>query len=340
MLHAGVGIQHDLAGGVGDQPDRQRHRELAAAGLGELPATQPGPDEVQLRFGHRAFQAEQQPVVEAGRVIEPVLVADQGVGEGADLQQPMPVGVVAGQPGDLEPQHDPGAAHADLGDEMLEAFAVSRRGTRLSLVAVDGHDLLDRPTQRDGPLPQRVLTGARFGVVEHLTQRRLAHVEVGDAGQMPGGDLGDGGLDDAHRRSPRPQTRQRHGGEHTDDPVGVDRRHGWGTRWSRRSGRLPRSGPRRDAVALQHRQPQSPACGVAAQGAVTQLLVTLDIGAVADALIGPLRPRRETIGPAPAPPNEGAPGSRTARRSRRPDRPTAATGPPRAAGGRRPRPRR
>jgi hypothetical protein len=38
VLHAGVGIQDDLAGWVGHQPDRERHDQLAAAGLGELAA--------------------------------------------------------------------------------------------------------------------------------------------------------------------------------------------------------------------------------------------------------------------------------------------------------------
>ena len=48
VLHAGVGVQHDLAGRVVDEPDGQRHVQLAAAGLGQLAAAQPGPDEVQL----------------------------------------------------------------------------------------------------------------------------------------------------------------------------------------------------------------------------------------------------------------------------------------------------
>ena len=104
---------------------------------------------MQLGLGHRALEPEQQPVVEVGRVIEPVLVADQRARERADLEQPVPVGVVAGQPGDLEAEHDPGAAHADVGDEPLEPFAVGGRGAGLALVGVDDDDVLDRPAQRD-----------------------------------------------------------------------------------------------------------------------------------------------------------------------------------------------
>ena len=90
----------------------------------------------------------------------------------------MPVGVVTGQPGDLQAQHDPGPAHTDLGDKTLEPLAVSRRGTGVALVTVDDDDPVGRPTERDCPLAQRVLTGGGLGVREHLAQRRLADVQV------------------------------------------------------------------------------------------------------------------------------------------------------------------
>jgi hypothetical protein len=37
-----------MVGRVVGEPDGQRQLELAAAGLGQLPAAEPGPDEVQL----------------------------------------------------------------------------------------------------------------------------------------------------------------------------------------------------------------------------------------------------------------------------------------------------
>ena len=59
LPHAEVGVEHDLVARVVDQPDWQPHLQLAAAGLGQLPAAQPGPNEVQFGLAHRAFQAEQ-----------------------------------------------------------------------------------------------------------------------------------------------------------------------------------------------------------------------------------------------------------------------------------------
>ena len=46
----GVGVEDDVPGGVVGQPDRQRGDQLAAAGLGQDPAAQPCPDEMEFCF--------------------------------------------------------------------------------------------------------------------------------------------------------------------------------------------------------------------------------------------------------------------------------------------------
>jgi hypothetical protein len=84
-LDGGVGVEDDVPGGVVDQADGQRHDQLAAAGLGQDPAAQPGPDEMELILADLPFHAQDQAVVEVPRVVEAVLVADQGAGHGADL---------------------------------------------------------------------------------------------------------------------------------------------------------------------------------------------------------------------------------------------------------------
>ena len=98
------------SGSSGSRPSSSPHTsptgsasaQLAAGGLVADPALQPGPQHVQLRLAHGALQPQQQPVVERARVVEPVGVGDQRVGHPAQVQQPVPVGVVAGQPGDLQ----------------------------------------------------------------------------------------------------------------------------------------------------------------------------------------------------------------------------------------------
>ncbi|HEX6527114.1 MAG TPA: hypothetical protein VF070_44940, partial [Streptosporangiaceae bacterium] len=74
-LDGGVGVEDDVPGGVVDQADRQRHDELAAAGLGQLPAAQPGPDEMELCLADLPFHPQNQAVVKIPRVIQAVFVA-------------------------------------------------------------------------------------------------------------------------------------------------------------------------------------------------------------------------------------------------------------------------
>jgi hypothetical protein len=54
-------------------------------------------DEVQFGLRHCPLQAELEPVVEIGGMIEPVAVGDQGIGQCAEVQELVPVRVIAGQ---------------------------------------------------------------------------------------------------------------------------------------------------------------------------------------------------------------------------------------------------
>jgi hypothetical protein len=157
LADAGVGIEHDVAGGVIDQPDGQAHGELPAPGLGQDPALQPRADEVQLGLADRAFEAEQQPVVDRAGVIEAVLVADQRARQRAQLEQPVPIGVVARQPRALEAEHDPRLLQRHVSDEPLEPLAIGGRRAGLALINVDHHDPLGGPAERDRPAAQVVL---------------------------------------------------------------------------------------------------------------------------------------------------------------------------------------
>ena len=171
-----------------DQAHRQRAAQLAAPRLVEDAAAQTGSQHVQLSLTHRALETQQQAVVEVGRVVDPVLVEDQRVGQGADLQQPVPVGRIAGQPRHLQTEHDASMAEPNLGDQLLEAFAIARRGARQSQVGVD--DALLRPAQSQGALAQGILALGTLAVFEDLSHRRLSHIQVGIAPQVTGGDLG------------------------------------------------------------------------------------------------------------------------------------------------------
>ena len=63
------------------------------------------------------------------------------------------------------------------------------RGARQAEVGVDDDHAIKRPAQRHGALAQGVLALGALGVLEDLAHGRLAHVEVGIAPQVAGGDL-------------------------------------------------------------------------------------------------------------------------------------------------------
>ena len=137
-------------------------------------------------------------------------------------------------------------------------------------------DLLGLPAQCDRFLPQRVLARGGLGVGQHLPQCRLAHIQVGGAGQVRAGHLRRGLL--AHRRSPLRRDSHRHRREQSDQ-LGVhtatDRRGRAGGRRRRvgRGGRLADPQPCRNPALLQHGQSQPPAVDIAAQRAHAQLLI-------------------------------------------------------------------
>jgi hypothetical protein len=126
-----VGMLHDLS--VAFAPDKaggQSPAQFAARCLVADPAVEAGAQDVQLGLRHGAFHAEQQPVVEHGRMVDAVGIGDQRVGHPGQIQQPVPVAVVAGQPGAFQRQHDPDLPEPDLGGELGEPGPARRRRAR------------------------------------------------------------------------------------------------------------------------------------------------------------------------------------------------------------------
>jgi hypothetical protein len=71
-----IWIEHDLTLLVVNQPHRKGHPELATARLVEKPTSKPCPHHVQLGFAHRAFQPQQETIVEVARIVDSIFVQD------------------------------------------------------------------------------------------------------------------------------------------------------------------------------------------------------------------------------------------------------------------------
>ena len=123
---------------------------------------------MQLGLRHGALKPQHESVIEIGRVIDAVSVGDQRVGDRAQIQQLVPVGVVAGQPRHLDAQHDPDLAQPDVGDQLLEPEPPIGLRPGAAQVGVDHHHLVRGPAQRDRAFTQFVLAGKGFGVLHHL----------------------------------------------------------------------------------------------------------------------------------------------------------------------------
>ena len=121
-----------------------------------------------------ALHAEQKPVVWRGRVVDAILVDDQGPDQAAEFQQRMPVAAVARQTGGFQRQHSADAALADRGEKLLKARP-PRAGSRSPEVIVDHFDV--RRPQLTGPIGQAVLSSLALEIVHDLNGCRLADVD-------------------------------------------------------------------------------------------------------------------------------------------------------------------
>ena len=151
-LHLGIRIENNAILRIVQETDRHHLLELAAPRTAQDAPAQTRLEHVQLRFAHRALESQQQAIVEVRRVVEPVLIEDEGIGERAQLEQPMPVGGVSRQARDLKAEHDPDATQTYFGHQLLEALAIGGARPRLPQIAVDDHDAIEWPPQLDRAL--------------------------------------------------------------------------------------------------------------------------------------------------------------------------------------------
>src|SRR5712692_1775778 len=169
-------------------PDRQANDEVPAPGLGRPRLVGALPEPAELRLTHRALEPQEQPIVELTRIVDPFGVDDQCVQQAAEIEQLIPVAIVAGQARDLEAHHGADAPQADLRDEPLKAGAVGRGRAGLAEVFVDDQDLA--PAERAGMLRQVILPPPTFWMMADLIEGGLAHVDDRGTGQVLGVDLG------------------------------------------------------------------------------------------------------------------------------------------------------
>jgi hypothetical protein len=134
---------------------------------------------MQLCLAHDARQPEQQSVVIQGGLIEALSIGYQYAEDRTQLQQLMPVSIVARQPRSIEAQHQAGFAEANLPDQTLKAVALRTGGTRLPKIIVNDSDALAWPPECYCAIDQMILEFRALLMLTNLTCCGLAYVNIG-----------------------------------------------------------------------------------------------------------------------------------------------------------------
>ena len=122
---------------------------FAACGLIADSTIESGAQDVQFRLRHGAFQSQHQAIVKKRRMVETVAISDQSVGHAAQIEQAIPIGIVARQAGDFETEQDSHMAENNFGGHMCEPGTLHNAGTGETKIFVnDDHLFFGQPSSQ------------------------------------------------------------------------------------------------------------------------------------------------------------------------------------------------
>ena len=148
LLYAAIRILLDTVSAGLHVADRHGEEEFAPARLLLHRFDRALPKDRELHLAHRAFHAEQEPIIGRGHVVDAVLVDDQRADQAAELQESVPVAPIARQSRRLQREYGADAAFANRGQKLFEARPPAA-GARSAEVVVDHFDV--RPAKLAGP---------------------------------------------------------------------------------------------------------------------------------------------------------------------------------------------
>src|ERR1700730_3809900 len=152
--------------------------QFATSGLVTNTSEQSRTEHMQLSFAHGALEAKHQTVVEQRWMIYAVTITDESVCNAAEIEQTVPIGVVASQSRDLQTENDSDMAQGNFGSQASKTIPLNNAGSRKSEVFIDNEDLLRIPTKGSRFGDQSILPFCRFAVVLDLSGRGLPKVDV------------------------------------------------------------------------------------------------------------------------------------------------------------------
>jgi hypothetical protein len=153
---------------------------------------------MKLQLGDQALQPQDQPTIGSGRVVDAVLIADEATTVSTEIEQLIPVGAIAGQPGDVVGEDDAHLFLVDQGHELLEAAPPCGGAAGPPEVGVDHPDVAGVPARGAGAVLEIILEPETFLIRRGLVGGRLADVDDGEATEV----IGVNGLGYTHGISP------------------------------------------------------------------------------------------------------------------------------------------
>src|ERR1700757_4098644 len=119
-------------------------------------------------------------------MVDAVAVSDQSVGHAAEIEQTIPVGIIASQTGDFEAEHDSHVTQSNLCSHAREPGTLDGSRAGQAKVFVNDDHLFLGPTEFKRFLDQSILTCGGLAVVLDLRRGGLANVDESSALGMTG----------------------------------------------------------------------------------------------------------------------------------------------------------
>jgi len=166
LLDAAIGIQLDATTRGPAQTDWQQDPQLASASFLTNRFQGPLAEQIQFEFTHGAFEAQEESVVNQGRIVDTIRIDNDGAHHAAQLDQVMPITTVPREPRGFETKDRPDLSRADFRHESLESGSLRQARPGTAEILINDDDLL-KP-QRAGVVDQSILPPLTFLIVDDL----------------------------------------------------------------------------------------------------------------------------------------------------------------------------
>ena len=160
FLDFAIGRHFNAVRMAANKANRYDGQYLAPEHLLSIGFLSPLSEYTQLKFTHRALQSKQQSIVEQTRIVDSLRVHNECFGQHAQVDQMMPVAIIASKPRRFHGQYSPDSTITDRCQKSAEPGTLVVAGPGDAEILIDDYYFLE--SQLPSPVLQRILTTAAF----------------------------------------------------------------------------------------------------------------------------------------------------------------------------------